>query len=136
MSLDLTKYRNIPYKSKGRDFLGVDCWGLLYLVYKHELGIIIPSYSAEYENSNKVDYEQVATEAHFTGWVQVDRPKMLSACLWQINKMFHVGICVSDYGNSMLHIMRSTGFSVIETIPSTVFSKEHRLKGYFEYAPN
>lgn len=34
----------LPFKSGGRDFSGVDCWGLIYLAYKTERDIILPTY--------------------------------------------------------------------------------------------
>lgn len=48
-SFDHTKYiiyknRSIPYKYQGRDFDGVDCWGLVYLIYKNEFNILLPTY--------------------------------------------------------------------------------------------
>jgi len=43
------KYLNIPYKSKGRDFSGVDCYGLLLLIFKEEKNIILPDYTENKE---------------------------------------------------------------------------------------
>lgn len=40
------KYMTVPYKAFNRkpDFSGCNCWGLVYLVFQHELGIDLPSY--------------------------------------------------------------------------------------------
>jgi cell wall-associated NlpC family hydrolase len=132
MSLDLTKYRSIPYKSKGRDFSGVDCLGLVALVYKHEKEILIPTYSAKYENANDVNLKSVLNQTNLMGWKKVNSAKLLTVCLWELRKRFHVGICVSEYGNKMLHITELMEFAVIEDIPSKIFN-EHRFRGFWEY---
>lgn len=36
------KYINIPYLDKGRSLNGVDCWGIIWLIYKEEKNIILP----------------------------------------------------------------------------------------------
>ena len=43
------KYINIPYKHAGRDFAGVDCYGLIWLMFKTERDIILKDYIYEYE---------------------------------------------------------------------------------------
>ena len=40
----IDKYLGIPYKYRGRDFNGVDCYGLWKLYYKETLGITLPEY--------------------------------------------------------------------------------------------
>jgi len=39
------KYIGIPYKNLGRDFDGIDCYGLVYLIFKNERGIVLPDYT-------------------------------------------------------------------------------------------
>lgn len=43
--MNFSKYIDIPYKNLGRDFEGVDCWGLICLIFKHEKNIILPDFT-------------------------------------------------------------------------------------------
>lgn len=47
------KYINLPFKDLGRDFSGVDCYGLMALIYKEELGLQIPDYTELVFNNNR-----------------------------------------------------------------------------------
>lgn len=42
--IDLTKFIGLPYKHMGRDFNGVDCFGLCWLIYSDYLKIEIPHF--------------------------------------------------------------------------------------------
>jgi cell wall-associated NlpC family hydrolase len=42
------RFVGLPYLDKGRDLAGVDCWGLVWMVYRELLGIELPSYSDRY----------------------------------------------------------------------------------------
>lgn len=69
--MDIRKYLAIPFRDHGRDWDGVDCWGLVQLVYREELGIVMPDLGDLYSDAyarGEVDatVEQAAGEA----WTQ------------------------------------------------------------------
>lgn len=72
-------YIGLPYLDKGRSRDGLDCWGLVWLVYRDHLGIDLPSYDDEYINSaeQKEIAAIVAREAASALWTRVTEPRAL-----------------------------------------------------------
>jgi len=103
------KYIEIPFLEHGRTPDGVDCWGLVYLIYNLEYNIKLPSYKEGYETTNDlesicglIDGERGAWYEYPLGSERIGDVILLS--IGGVNR--HVGIIVGD--NYMLHIMHGT----------------------------
>lgn len=68
---------------KGRDWSGCDCWGLVILIYKEELGISLDSYDKEYQNcfTDKNIAKLVELEAN--KWTKVSKIEPLDVLLFK-----------------------------------------------------
>ena len=73
-------YIGIPYKDKGRTFNGCDCYGLLMLYYKKELGIEIPEVhiSAEQPRRSLAKYHEEISKH----WEEIKTPKKKLWCCY------------------------------------------------------
>lgn len=55
------KYIRIPFREHGRGFDGCDCGGLVWLVYKTELGIELPDWREYYENTRIESFNELSS---------------------------------------------------------------------------
>jgi len=129
--IDIEKYRGLQYVDHGRDMSGVDCWGLIYLIYKNELGIEIPAWSAEYQTANKLPISEILSKKYcMDRWEKSLKPFVGAIGLFEIGGNFHVGVCLDKRGRNMLHIMKGTQ-STIENIIG--ISWKNRFRGRWKY---
>lgn len=125
------KYIGIPYKQKGRDLDGIDCWGLVRLVYEQEYNIILPSFSAEYIQQD-VERIQDLISQYKEGWEQIDQPVEGCVVVFKVlGADSHIGVAVSS--THFLHA-REGQESAIESFSSPRWNK--RILGYFKYVEN
>jgi cell wall-associated NlpC family hydrolase len=47
----VSKAMMTPFKPRGRDFSGWDCWGMFKCAYQHVNGVMLPSFADEYEST-------------------------------------------------------------------------------------
>lgn len=134
-------YIGIPFETHGRDHNGLDCWGLVRLVYEEKKGIILPSFTDVYDDikqdnksiaaeirANMPRWEQVAHSTH-DGLVWDKDPEALDVVVMNIgNRPLHVGLMVSK--DCMLHIERGIE-SACEKINQTQWKS--RIAGVFRY---
>lgn len=121
-------YVGIPFLAKGRDSSGLDCWGLVRLVYKEEFDIELPSFSDDYEYDDTERIEQL-TAQYKEGWEEVSSPKPGSIVLFKVlGHLSHIGIYIG--GNKFLHCLENHS-SVIENLDSINWNK--RFAGFFNY---
>lgn len=127
----LGRFVGIPFVSKGRDWSGCDCWGLLRLVYQEELGITLPSYADRYRDTR--DGEAISLLVMDTLqagiWREVESPDPFDAVVLNIQgQPWHIGIMV-DSGR-MLHCTHGVD-ACIEPLQSVLWSR--RIEGYFRH---
>jgi len=127
--MNFEKYIGIPFLEKGRDESGVDCWGLVRLIYKQEYNITLPSFVADYELSDDARIGELFAQ-YKEGWTTLTQPEPGCVVLFRMfGTESHIGVVVD--GSHFIHV-REGRDSVIESLESTKWSK--RIVGYYNYS--
>lgn len=71
----MQKYIQIPYKLNGRDFNGCDCYGLLVLYFKVELGIDLLDYKLALANANSLTDTRYMLENAHNDFIKIEDPR-------------------------------------------------------------
>lgn len=122
-------YVGIPYQDKGRDRSGVDCWGLVRLVYAEQYGIKLPSFVDSYEN-NVAELIEEAVNANKESWHLASEPKTGDIVLFNIlGHASHLGVYVGT--GYFLHASEGARQAVIEKLSHPSWSR--RLQGFYRY---
>lgn len=129
--MNLDEYIGLPWLERGRDRDGLDCWGLLALVYVERLGIVLPSFRDDYQTT--ADTEAVASliGGHMDPWVPVDagNERDGDGLLMSVGgRPRHVGVIASP--GLVLHIERGAG-SLIENYHSMRLRR--RVHGFYRH---
>lgn len=105
------KYKNIPFKEKGRDENGVDCWGLVFLIYKNELGIELPDYLFDYDTTDqRAVLSKLIEEEKSSKWETVETPKEFDVVVLRMRGVpMHVGVVTKK--NYMIHCAKGVDIS-------------------------
>jgi lipoprotein Spr len=103
----MIEYTKIPFKANGRDFSGADCWGLVWLIYRYELGIDLPTYTHYDANTLREVAKAMMTHSIADDWIEVDEPKKFDVVVMRarVRAMdgkrrslpIHVGVAVDKY---------------------------------------
>jgi len=101
------KYVGLPFAEHGRDESGVDCYGLVRLVWRNECGLELPSYVTEYDST--MDRESIAQALASFGherdeWIRIplgQEQPFDGVLLRMLGFPMHVGVVVTP--GVMLH---------------------------------
>ena len=124
------KYVGIPFAEKGRTAQGVDCWGLVRLVYEQELGIVLPSYIEAYSSTqDKEVLAEVIAKESASRWVEKTDPQPFDVLVLRVEGLpYHVGLYT--HGGKFIHCER--GFNTVH-MKLDSFHWKNRLTGVFRW---
>lgn len=125
------QYIGLKFKNRGRTKDGVDCWGLVRLIYKEQYNIELPSYDDEYNSSYNINETRDAIIEHAKEWTQISKEAASTGDVIVLRLSgypTHVGIVIEK--GKMLHIIEGTD-AVIENYDNRLW--EHRIVGFFRH---
>ena len=129
--MNIEKYLGIPFKKKGRGFDGCDCYGLVWLFYRNELGIELPDYRMVDSDSTDAQLNAAFLENAYRDWAPIEfedrRPYdgiMLNTGCGDIR---HCGIVISD--DRFLHAWREAN----QVMPSSILKFKHSFHGLYRH---
>lgn len=110
-------YIGLPFADRGRDRNGVDCWGLVRLVYQEVWGVAMPAYDDGYIDTGRTCFSDIAVALTdhcmaSTTWRRIDAgaEAVGDMALFQIMGLpVHVGLVVAS--TKMIHA--ETGTNVV-----------------------
>ena len=123
------KVLGVPFKYKGRDLSGLDCWGLVMYCYK-ELGIELEDfqqYNREKHIKGKMTFKSKALTELWKSWKQVKEPKAGDVVLFKGKRGYISHIAIYIGHNRVLN----TTFR--GTIIVRLVDINYIVEGYYRY---
>jgi cell wall-associated NlpC family hydrolase len=128
----VNQYVGLPFAELGRDRAGVDCWGLVRLIYQEQFGITLPSYTGDYRTT--IDAEEIGAlvRKEAASWweaVPLTAARVGDVLVLRVrNFPMHCGLILTP--PSFLHIERRVN-AVVERWDAWQWSK--RVSGVFRH---
>jgi len=125
-------YIGIPFKKNGFDRSGCDCWRLVIMVYRDELGIDLPGFDGIYVDETLASLKKVTRHIRETKeqWKKVTKPKTFDVILLRTGSMvYHVGVVVGK--RTMLHVTEGIDSTIEEF---TGIQWKDKIEGFYRYA--
>lgn len=114
--MNLNKYIGIPYKDLGRDLDGLDCFGLVYCIFRYERNITLPDYTELKYSRGWYKTENHIIDNINDDWKDVDKPYRLydSLIFYNIGHNYgianHIGMYIDN--NKFIHILEDQTSSI------------------------
>jgi|APSaa5957512535_1039671.scaffolds.fasta_scaffold24131_2 cell wall-associated NlpC family hydrolase len=114
----------VPFKTRGRDWSGWDCWGLIVVAYREVYGIEIATYTERYRSIKQKDLiASVYNEGKKDGWYEVDEAQEGDVVIvYMDGRDMHSGLAIDK--NEMIHAENNIN-TVVEKISN------YRLEGIY-----
>lgn len=124
-------YLKIPFVDMGRDKTGVDCYGLVCLYYKRELGIILPEYLIPPQKAGEIN-SGILHEKETGRWEEQSKPERGTVILFNLHNRHtvinHIGVYIG--GNRFIHTLKDHGVSLVR-LPHYYFTP--KIRGFYKW---
>jgi cell wall-associated NlpC family hydrolase len=120
----------LPYKAKGRDSSGYDCWGLVMEVFYRISGVRLPDYNLDYDKP-EIAHNRMEIESVNPKWIKLQSPELNCLVLMKQHPVFtqHVGVYIGE--GKFIHASLSKGVTVDRLIDPIY---KNGIKGFYKYA--
>jgi cell wall-associated NlpC family hydrolase len=123
------RYVGLPFKSLGRDRSGVDCWGIVYLVYQEAFRREVPRYGEYVDAYDFLEVSALIRGEIATRWHEVSPEACGDVILLRVNgQPCHVGIVVAQ--GKFLHSIEGSD-SCVERYDGLKWKR--RILGFYHY---
>ncbi len=125
-------YIGIPYADFGRTREGCDCWGLVCIIYREQMGIDLPEYLGSYSSTD--EHAEIASiisaeEASALWAPALPLPNPGDLALFRRGRWStHVGIVIRP--GLMIHMVDGDG-AKLQTYLEGPY--KHRFQGHYRY---
>lgn len=127
----ILKVMGVPFREKGRDYSGLDCYGMVVLGMKEVYGVVLPSYVDDYTDTGHSQQTRLELSELIAmkkrKWEQVTKYQPMDVALFNLGGMpIHVGLMIDK--KNFIHCEKKIG-TVVESINSLAWNR--RLSGVF-----
>lgn len=132
--MDITRWLGLPFQPHGRSRAGCDCWGLVRLFYREEMGILLPAFERPVDKiDDHIAVGHVMTpafRAHI--WHPVEEPRFADLIAFGTRACFyHIGLYLDE--ETMLHARFGTD-STTEDWRTQLWRP--RFQGFYRHTEN
>ena len=129
------KYSRLKFLDGGRDFGGVDCWGLVRLIYENELGIHLPEYGEisahDLKNASKAMVDGDASGK----WKPVCRNDLkefdiVAMRFYGHSVVGHVGVAVT--ASTIIHIEPKVNVAIVPVSNPLILNRIYGFRRFIE----
>lgn len=123
------QYIGIPFLDCGRDSRGVDCWGLVRLIYEEQFDIDLPVFNDDYDDTRDSRAIEGLYYIERQDWIERPGPAPGDVVMFKMHAIpLHVGVVVD--ARTFIHSMEGRN-TCVERLTSPAWSA--RVMAYYRH---
>jgi len=125
----IDKYIGVPFEDRGESLNGADCYGIIRLIYRNELGIEIPSFHSSCHSTKAIFSDYIKQISQY--WQLSKEPNLYDVIAMAHDPIHprvvqHFGVYLGN--GKMLHTLESIGTHIVNIDDMSYF-----IKGFYSW---